>query len=95
MKLGTIIRLPDGSEGTVVYNSLIGAGIKWGRHKPDPKDFEGSSGNLVKWDAPDRWPWEPEALLRDPWPGCERNGWRPEQCVGGEFEIIELEGQLT
>ena len=38
MKLGTQIRLPDGREGTVVYNSLIGVGIKWGLHDPDPED---------------------------------------------------------
>jgi len=30
MKLGTVVRLPDGREGTVVFNSLIGVGIKWG-----------------------------------------------------------------
>lgn len=29
MKLGTWVRLPDGRIGIVVYNSLIGVGIKW------------------------------------------------------------------
>lgn len=31
MKQGTIIRLPDGREATVVYNGLDGRGIRWGR----------------------------------------------------------------
>lgn len=32
-KLGTHVRLPDGRTGTVVYNSLIGGGIKSGRRE--------------------------------------------------------------
>ena len=52
MKLGTHIRLPDGREATVVYNSLIGVGIKWGLHNPDPADFEGTDGNTVSTHLP-------------------------------------------
>ena len=90
MKLGTHIELPDGRVGTVVYNSLVGVGIKWGIHYPDPKDFVGTCGNTVGGDvAPEGWPWEPDALLRDPWPGCRQNGFEPEDCVGEDFEMVE------
>ena len=88
MKLGTHIRLPDGREGTAVYNSLIGVGIKWGIHNPDPADFEGTTGNTLHEEPPPNWGWEPDALLRDPWSGCEAHGFAPEACVGDEFEVI-------
>lgn len=89
MKLGTQIRLPDGRVGTVVYNSLIGEGIKWGLHDPDPSDFEGTNGNTVgEQTKPDDWPWQPDALLRDPWLGCEQHGFAAEDCVGDEYEVI-------
>jgi len=87
MKLGTLIRLKDGREGTVVYNSLIGVGIKWGIHYPDPADFEGTTGNTVNEEPREDWPWEPDALLRDPTiKSLERYGM---ELVGEEFEIIE------
>lgn len=89
-KLGTQIRLPDGREATVVYNSLIGVGIKWGLHDPDPQDFEGTDGNTVAGGMPDGWPWEPDALLRKPWDGCERCGFTPEECVGEAYEITRV-----
>ena len=88
MKLGTQIKLPDGRVGTVIYNSLIGVGIKWGLHDPNPEDFEVTDGNTIQDGAPEDWEWEPEALLREPWNGCDRYGFAPEQCVGTEYEII-------
>ena len=88
MKLGTQVRLPDGREGTVVYNSLIGVGIKWGLHRPDPRDFEGTTGNTIDENMPDNWEWQPDALLRDPWDGCNRHGFDPDGCVGSDYEII-------
>jgi hypothetical protein len=91
MKLGTVVRLPDGRVGTCVYNSLIGVGIKWGIHNPDPKDFEGTSGDLFSSNKPDDWPWKPDALLRDPWPTCEDYGFTPAECVGGKYTVIERE----
>lgn len=92
MQLGTHVRLPDGREGTVVYNSLIGVGIKWGLHDPDPKDFEGTSGNTVPEveSTPGEWPWQPDALLREPWPSCSEHGFAPSACVGTEYEIIRV-----
>lgn len=89
MTLGTQIRFADGRVGTVVYNSLIGVGIKWGLHTPNPKDFEGTTGNTVNENIPDGWQWEPDALLREPWEGCKRHGFTVEQCVGNDFEIIK------
>ncbi|MBU8921812.1 MAG: hypothetical protein KOO63_08330 [Bacteroidales bacterium] len=88
MKLGTQVKLPDGRVGTCVYNSLIGEGIKWGHHDPDPKEFEDTDGNTVLGGSPDEWEWEPDALLREPWPESERFGFTAGQCVGDEFEII-------
>ncbi len=88
MKLGTWVRLPDGREGTVIYNSLIGVGIVWGLHNPDPKDFEGTDGNTVSGGVPDDFKWEPEALLREPFTGCESCGFSADECVGSNYEII-------
>ena len=104
MKLGTQLILPDGREATVVYNSLIGVGCKLGLHNPNPADFEGTNGNLTATSVPDDWPWEPDVLLRDPWPGCEECGFLPDECVGPksgcqitryglkEDEIVKVEG---
>jgi hypothetical protein len=39
MKPGTLIRLPDGREGRVVYHHLDGYGIRWGRAPVDPGDL--------------------------------------------------------
>lgn len=88
MKLGTQIRFPDGRVATVVYNSLIGVGVKWGLHDPNPEDFQGTTGNTIEEEPLPGWQWEPEALLRDPWPGCDRYGFSREQCVGTDFEVI-------
>jgi len=90
MRLGTQIRLPDSREGTVVYNSLTGVGIKWGLHDPDPEDFEDTDGNTVTSGSPAGWQWEPDALLRDPWPHCTAFGWSNEECVGNNYEIIRI-----
>ena len=88
MKMGTKVRLPDGRIGTVVYNSLIGVGIKWGIFNPDPKDFIGTNGDTVNQDDPGPdWPWKPDALLRDPWLGCENTGFT--EFVGGSFEVVK------
>ena len=87
MKLGTQIRLIDGREATVIYNSLISVGIKSGLHNPDPKEFEHTTGNTVDEVIPEGWSWEPEALLRKPWDGCERHGFTRDQCIDVDYEI--------
>ncbi len=95
MKLGTQVELPDGRVGTVVYNGLIGVGIKWGRHDPDPADFEGTTGNTIDEHVPEGWKWEPDALLRDPWDGCERYGFAATDCVGSDYKILRNGGGRT
>ncbi len=94
MKLGTHIRLDDGRVGTVVYNSLIGVGIKWGIHHPNPKDFEGTSGNTVDESVSADWPWEPDALLRAPWPTCRAHGFAPEACVGENYTTMKANAEV-
>lgn len=81
MKPGTFVRLPDGREATVVYHSLIGYGIRWGRI---PVDVEAiyECCPLFGDDSPPEVP-EPEALLRNHWPTA------PMECVGEEYEVIE------
>lgn len=74
MKPGTLIQLPDGREGTVVYHGLDGYGIKWGRHVV-PVD------ELKRCEAGDEW--APDAMLRDPYPHAIKNGI---ECVGEEYE---------
>jgi len=88
MKLGTYIKMADGQIGTVVYNGLDGIGVKWGVYYPDPADFEGTSGNLFNSETPEDWPWYPDAILRDPWAYCEQAGWKKEQCVGNDYEVM-------
>lgn len=92
MKLGTQIQFPDGREGTVVFNSLIGVGIMWGLHDPDPADFEGTNGGLLRVEESvvRDFPWKPEAILRDPWPSCEACGFTDAQCVGDDYEITRV-----
>ena len=84
MKAGTVIRLPDGRYGTVVYKGLDGVGIKWGRHKVTMDDLFGSGG-LIYETPPSGYQWKAEAMLRVPYKGAEM------QCVGEEYEIIGSE----
>ena len=79
-RLGTQVRLPDGREGTVVYNNLDGVGIKWGLHNPKLKDYEGT--NPLFGPAPVDFPWFPDAMLREPYSTADL------PCVGEEYEII-------
>lgn len=64
-RLGTQVMLPDGRVGTVVFNSLIGVGIKWGYHTPNPDDFVETLNLFSEKSKPADWPWYPDALLRD------------------------------
>jgi hypothetical protein len=88
MKLGTIVRLKDGREATVVYNSLIGYGVRIGRIELTSEMIEAiyaGDGNTVKNGNPSGMlDIEPEALLRDPWGG------EPMPCVGASYEVIEV-----
>ena len=54
-KVGTIVRVPDGRIGTVVYNGLDGIGIKWGEHDVTIDDISGSGCALIGgWASPRR-----------------------------------------
>jgi len=84
MKAGTHVRLPDGREGTVVYNGLDGVGIKWGIYAVTMEEIGGDSGLFRDSPrSPAEFNWFPDAMLRDPYPSADL------ECVGGEFEIIE------
>ena len=82
MKPGTIVRLPDGREATVVYHGLEGYGIVWGRQSVDVEAIESCTPLFGDGDQPPNVP-EPEALLRKPW-GGEQIG-----CVGDDYVIVD------
>lgn len=73
MKPGTIVKLPDGREGTVVYHHLDGYGIRWGRLDVDVDA-------LNRFQAGDEF--APEAMLRNHYPSATL------ECVGEEYEIV-------
>jgi hypothetical protein len=85
MKAGTIVRLPDGREGTVVFNGLCGVGIKWGRHEVNEHTFAGTYGDVFSpsVEIDDEWPWKPDAWLREEWPGADGL-----ECVGGTVVVL-------
>lgn len=85
MKAGTIIKLSDGRIGTVVYNSLDGVGIKWGRYEISNEDIKGYGGLFAseKELIPEDYEFYPDAMLRNPYPGAEL------ECVGNDYEIID------
>ena len=93
MKPGTIVRLPDGREGTVVFNGLTGYGIIWGRRTLDEADLAAIfNGNGATFDTTDnvketarRRGLLVEAMLREPFPGAE------EECVGEEYAVVAYE----
>lgn len=83
MKPGTIVRLPDGREGTVVYHGLDGYGIRWGRVAVDEGTILRGDGNTTMRDCPPDYPETllPEAMLRNfPHPTLP--------CVGTEFTVV-------
>jgi len=73
MKPGTIVKLPDGREGTVTYHHLDGYGIRWGRMAVDVDA-------LNAFEAGDEY--APEAMLRDPYPSATI------ECVGSDYEVV-------
>ena len=86
MKAGTIVRLPDGREGTVVYNSLDGVGIRWGRIDVDEDVLNAGGGGLFRGaETAAEWAMIPEAMLRDP----HQYGSPGMEYVGSKYEVIE------
>lgn len=86
MAPGTVVRLADGREATVVYNSLCGYGVKMGRIMLSANQIEaiyqGDGNTLHNGNPTGRADIEPEAWLRDPWPGAKM------PCVGEDYEIV-------
>lgn len=87
MKAGTIIQLPDGRIGTLVYNGLDGRGIKWGRHTVTEQDLidAAQGANPLFGKAPAGFDWFPDAMLRNAYAGCSLEM----EYVGDEFEVVE------
>lgn len=84
MSPGTIVKLPDGREGTVVYHGPDGYGIRWGRISIDTDAINAGSGCQligVGPDVPDDYAWFPEAMLRSPYPSADC------ECVGDDYEV--------
>lgn len=81
MRPGTVVRLPDGRMGTVVYHGLDGYGIQWGRVEVNAETILATDPLFGK--KPEgEWPWHPEAMLRGAYPGAEI------ECVGDQYEVI-------
>ena len=78
--------LQETSEPHLIFVA-VWVGIKWGKHEVSIDDLVGSGGVLND-NVPDEYEWEPDALLRSAWNGCERCGWTPDQCVGEEYEVV-------
>jgi hypothetical protein len=89
MKAGTHVRLKDGREGRVVYNGLDGVGIKFGSGPVDIETIMRGDSGLFH-NSPDDAElrkWEPEAMLREPYP---RAGM---ECVGKRYVDWFVVGQ--
>ncbi len=97
-RAGTIVRLPDGREGTVVYNGLDGIGIVWGQRELSEEDIamlkEGTGGlcdtteeqlNRVRQAG-----LVVEAMLHDP-----PDLYSDTECVGDTFEILHDDGSVS
>ena len=66
MKAGTIIELPDGRRGTIVFHGLIGYGIRWGEIELTQEEIDAIMGSCPLFGGADGKALEPEAILRDP-----------------------------
>lgn len=84
MKPGTIIRLPDGREGTVTYHGLDGYGIMFGRHEIDMTRYLNT--NPLFGEAPENWPYHPNAMLRKP---DVKHLFPRMECVGEEYVLVK------
>jgi len=83
---GTVVVLPDGREGTVVYHGLDGYGIRWGRLPLSQDELAAilnGSGNLLSEGPPEGFSLTPEAMLRAPYPSADL------ECVGDEYELAD------
>jgi len=88
MKPGTIIKLPDGRIGTIVYHSLTGYGFIWGQHTVPTEKLLESCPLFDGENDPDVEKYQPQAMLREP-VMTERLGI---ECVGEDYEIVAEAG---
>lgn len=84
MKPGTIVKLPDGRIGTVVYHGLDGHGIRFGRILDDVMVAimtapPGSTVGVI------RAQFAPEAMLRDP---AFKHLYPDMECAGDDYEVV-------
>lgn len=90
MKPGTIVRLPDGREGTVVFHGLTGYGIVWGRRALTQRELDAIIGSVSLEIGVEKRHDDlsnallPEAMLRDPYPGAKL------PCAGSDYETVEV-----
>ena len=86
MKPGQHIKLSDGRIETVVYNSLDGVGIKWGKMELSAEEMEiilGGSGGFFTQELTDKQKeLAPDAMLREPYPSADV------PCVGKDYELL-------
>lgn len=87
MKPGTIIRLSDGREGTVVYHGLDGYGIRWGRHVLSSEVLH----SIIVCNGTRTGVWAAEAMLRKPYEGCDPDL----EYVGDEWETVNTQPEGT
>lgn len=64
MKPGTLVRLEDGREATVVYHGLDGYGVQFGRKTVDVNAIKAGCGSVVGPPPPDPYDWLPEYILK-------------------------------
>lgn len=64
MKPGTIVRLEDGREATVVYHGLDGYGVQFGRKEVDLDIIKRGNGNLIGPPLDGAEKWFPEMILK-------------------------------
>lgn len=63
MKIGTLVKLNDGTIGTVVYHGLDGYGIIYGKQTVDKSIIEKQNPLFGK--APNGYPYYPDIILND------------------------------
>lgn len=89
MKAGTLIELPDGRRGVVVYNGLDGYGVRLGKESLTAEEMEivmdgTAMAHLFGQDPPEEaLSLVPNAMLRNPYPSADC------ECVGTEYQVIK------
>ena len=83
MKPGTVIELPDGRRGTVVYHGLDGYGIQWGELDVDVEAILAGNPVFGPRVSQQQRALTPEAMLREPYPSAGM------ECVGEDYVVVD------